>query len=209
MKFKKFYNEIAEKPVEKEKKKKEEITAKEKIKDFIVIYSGRFQPFHKGHKETYDNIVKKFGKNNVYIGTSDKVDPPRSPFNFKDKNKIITTMFGIQSNKIIQVKNPFSPIEILKKKKDNVAYIAVVGKKDAERLNSGKYFEPYKDSIKFKPHKDKGYVFVAPENTIKISGTEVRDGFTDKTPKEKDLWFKKLYPKFNKQIFDLITRKIK
>ena len=50
------------------------------IKKTIVIYSGRFQPFHKGHYNTYQNLTKKFGKDNVYIGTSNKIEKPKSPF---------------------------------------------------------------------------------------------------------------------------------
>jgi cytidyltransferase-like protein len=52
------------------------------IKKTVVIYVGRFQPFHKGHYGTYSHLVKKFGKDNVFIGTSDKVEKPKSPFNF-------------------------------------------------------------------------------------------------------------------------------
>ena len=37
------------------------------IKKTVVIYVGRFQPFHKGHYGTYSHLVKKFGKDNVFI----------------------------------------------------------------------------------------------------------------------------------------------
>ena len=62
---------------------------KNPIKKTVVIYVGRFQPMHKGHYGTYHYLVKKFGKNNVYIGTSDKVELPKSPFNFREKVKIV------------------------------------------------------------------------------------------------------------------------
>jgi len=39
----------------------------------VVVYPGRFQPFHKGHYHSYSQLVSKFGKNNVYIATSDKI----------------------------------------------------------------------------------------------------------------------------------------
>ena len=67
----------------------------ESVTDYVVVYSGRFQPFHKGHYATYQHLVKKFGKDNVYIGTSDKTDNQKSPFNFKEKKTIMTKMFGI------------------------------------------------------------------------------------------------------------------
>jgi phosphopantetheine adenylyltransferase len=180
---------------------------------YVVIYSGRFQPFHVGHKETYDNLVKKFGKDNVYIATSDKVDPPKSPFNFDEKKKIISTMFpDIPKNMIVQVKNPYAPKEITDKKPDETVYIAAVGLKDSERLK-GKYFAPYGDNKDMKPYKEAGYVFVTPENTTyfgkeKVSGSLVRDVLSKADNDKKEKLFNVLYPKFNQAIFDLITGKI-
>ena len=174
----------------------------------IVVYAGRFQPFHKGHYATYSHLVKKFGKNNVYIGTSNKTDNNKSPFNFKEKVMIITKMFGIPSNKIIQVKNPYVPTEVLKKfDKDTTAFITVVGKKDAGRLGSrGKFFTPYKDNLDFEGYEDKGYVYIAPNQSNPISGTEVRNGLKSGSDDDKkDFFSKRAYPKFDKKIFDFIT----
>jgi hypothetical protein len=53
-------------------------------------------------------------KDNVYIGTSNKTDNHKSPFNFKEKKEIMTTMFGIPSNKIVEVKNPYNQLKYLK-----------------------------------------------------------------------------------------------
>ena len=82
------------------------------IDKVVVVYSGRFQPFHKGHYATYDNLVRKFGKDSVYIGTSNVTDSKKSPFNFKEKKAIMMQMFGIPSSKIVNVKNPYRPEEI-------------------------------------------------------------------------------------------------
>ena len=142
----------------------------------VVVYAGRFQPFHKGHYATYSHLVKKFGKDNVYIGTSNKTDNQKSPFNFKEKVMIMNTMFGIPKNRIVQVKNPYVPTEVLKKfDKDTTAFITVVGKKDASRLG-GKFFTPYKDNLDFEGYEDKGYVYIAPQQSNPISGTDVRKG---------------------------------
>ena len=32
----------------------------------VVIYGGKFQPFHKGHYEIYEKLVKEFGEENVF-----------------------------------------------------------------------------------------------------------------------------------------------
>src|SRR5210317_552732 len=172
----------------------------------VVVYAGRFQPFHKGHYATYSHLVKKFGKDNVFIGTSNKTDNNKSPFNFKEKVMIITKMFGIPKNKIVQVKNPYVPTEVLKKfDKDTTAFITVVGKKDASRLG-GKFFTPYKDGIDFEGYEDRGYVYIAPQQSNPISGTEVRNGLKSGSDEDKKEFFtKRAYPKFDKKIFDFIT----
>jgi len=179
------------------------------VDNIVVVYAGRFQPFHKGHYATYSHLVKKFGKNNVYIGTSNKTDNKKSPFNFKEKVVIMNTMFGIPKNKIVQVKNPYVPTEVLNKfDKDTTAFVTVVGKKDASRLG-GKFFTPYKDGIDFEGYEDRGYVYIAPEGGGGVSGTEVRNGLKSGSEEDKkDFFTKRVYPKFNKKIFDFIVDKL-
>ena len=133
------------------------------IKKTVVIYVGRFQPIIKGHAGTYEHLVKKFGKDNVYVGTSDKVELPKSPFNFNEKVKIMTTMFKIPKSKIHKVKNPYKPTEILKKfDEETTAFVTVVGEKDKSRLGmgSGRYFQKYKGEPT-EGYRDRGYVYAA------------------------------------------------
>jgi len=178
------------------------------IKKTVVIYVGRFQPFHKGHYGTYSHLVKKFGKDNVFIGTSDKVEKPKSPFNFKEKVKIMTTMFGIPSNKIHKVKNPYKPTEILKKfDEETTAFVTVVGMKDKNRLG-GKYFQPWKGEPTV-GYRDGGYVYAAPSSGGGISGTETRNGLSVGSDEQKQDFFKnRAYGKFNATIFKMITDKL-
>tara|TARA_R110000737_G_scaffold49497_5_gene70336 strand:+ start:6019 stop:8313 length:2295 start_codon:yes stop_codon:yes gene_type:complete len=179
----------------------------EDIKKTVVTYVGRFHPFHSGHYATYSHLVKKFGKDNVYIGTSDKVELPKSPFRFKEKVDIMSTMFGIPKNKIVQVKNPYGPKEILGKfDEDTTAFITVVGEKDKSRLG-GKYFQPYKGEPT-EGYRDRGYVYVAPSQSSPLSGTAVRKGMSDSDEKNRIKFFKKAYPKFNQKIFDLVSGRL-
>jgi hypothetical protein len=174
----------------------------------VVVYSGRFQPFHKGHYATYDNLVRKFGKDSVYIGTSNVTDSKKSPFNFKEKKAIMMQMFGIPSSKIVNVKNPYAPEEILKKyDSDRTGLIVVVGEKDENRL-SGKYFTPYKGKVE-QGYLDKGYVYASPAQSNPISGTDVRYWLSAGSSEERKKNFTKAYPKFDSQIFKLITLKLK
>ena len=178
------------------------------IDKVVVVYSGRFQPFHKGHYATYDHLVKKFGKDNVYIGTSNTTDSKKSPFNFKEKKVIMTTMFGIPSNKIVNIRNPYAPEEILNKfDSDTTGFITVVGEKDSLRL-SGKYFKAYKGKVDT-GYLDRGYVYAAPAQPNPISGTDVRYWLSAGNAADRKKGFIKAYPKFDDQVFKLITLKLK
>ena len=174
----------------------------------VVVYSGRFQPFHKGHYATYENLIRKFGKDSVHIGTSNVTDSKKSPFNFKEKKAIMMQMFGIPSSKIVNVKNPYRPEEILNKyDSDTTGLIVVVGEKDQNRL-SGNYFTPYKGKVE-QGYLDKGYVYASPAQSNPISGTDVRYWLSAGSEEERKKNFTKAYPKFDSQIFKLITLKLK
>jgi hypothetical protein len=174
----------------------------------VVVYSGRFQPFHKGHYATYENLIRKFGKDSVYIGTSNVTDSKKSPFNFNEKKAIMMKMFGISSSKIVNVKNPYAPQEILNDfDSDTTGFITVVGEKDSSRL-SGKYFTPYKGKVEA-GYLDKGYVYASPAQPNAISGTDVRYWLSAGNEEERKKNFTKAYPKFDDQIFKLITLKLK
>ena len=174
------------------------------IKKTIVIYSGRFQPFHKGHYAAYQKLVSKFGASNVYIGTSDKSDGGKSPFNFKEKVVIMGKMFGIAPSKIMQVSNPYAPKEILSKfNGKTTAYIAAVGDKDASRL-AGKYFKPYNGKTGY-GYDEIGYTYIIPPESNPISGTDVRKWLSSD---DAEKLFLKAYPKFDKEIFKMITNKL-
>ena len=180
---------------------------KPKVTKLVVVYSGRFQPFHKGHYATYSKLVSKFGANNVYIGTSNDTSSDKSPFNFNEKKKIATTMFGIPSSKIIRVGNPYAPKEVLSKFDGKTTqYIAAVGEKDASRLH-GKYFKPYNNKMGY-GYDEIGYVYPVPAEQNPISGTDVRNGLGSDNAEKSKKFFLKAYPKFDKDIYKMITGKL-
>lgn len=179
----------------------------------IVVYAGRFQPFHAGHYSAYKNLVDKFGRDNVYIATSN-VGNEISPFSFDEKQKIMHNMFNIPKDKIVQVKSPYKPVEILNKLPENTPFITAVSSKDANRLG-GKYFSPYKSGEKLEPYKEKGYTVVVPElkldiNGKNISGTAIRDMFKNPNMSldAKKGLFKKIYGKYNPAIFDMVNQRL-
>ena len=180
---------------------------KPKIQGEIVVYAGRFQPFHKGHYAAYQNLVSEFGSANVYIATSNDTSSDKSPFSFNEKKEIATKMFGVPSTKFIKVSNPYRPVEILKKYDgQTIAYIAAVGEKDASRLQ-GKYFKPYKGKSGY-GYDEIGYTYSIPAEENPISGTDVRKGLGSNDKEKAKKFFLKTYPKFDKDIFKMITTKL-
>ena len=179
----------------------------------IAIFPGRFQPFHAGHYSIYRALVEKFGKENVYIATSDKTDPTKSPFGFVEKKDIITRMFDIPEDMVVQVKNPYAPVEITGNMPDNTVVVTAVSEKDSERLTGGKYFTPYDGETATQGFKDKGYFIVAPEMQLQlqgknISGTQVRAllGNPNITDEAKEEIFTMIYGKFDPDIFKKIVK---
>jgi len=139
----------------------------------IVMFYGRFQPPHLGHINVYKNIANIFGKGNVYIGTSNKTDPKRSPLSFQWKSKMLVTL-GVPANRIIQTTQNYNSREIQKSlgvDPTNSVFIVAIGKKDSSRLSGGKYFEKYKKGMKLEPMSERAYYFVVKEaSVVKING---------------------------------------
>jgi hypothetical protein len=180
---------------------------KPKVTQSIIIYGGRFQPFHKGHYAAYQNLVSEFGKANVYIGTSNDTSSDKSPFTFKEKKEIATKMFGIPASKFVKVNNPYRPVEILSKYDGKTTqYIAAVGEKDASRLKSG-YFKPYKGKAGY-GYDEVGYYYTVPSEENPISGTDVRKKLGSSNKEVAKKFFLKAYPSFDREVFKMITSKL-
>ena len=150
--------------------------------DTVVIYPGRFHPFHKGHKSVYDALVKRFGKNRVYIATSNKVDPPKSPFTF-DEKRAMMALTGVDPSRVVQVKNPYQATEITDNydPQNTIALFAVSDKDMAEdprfsfkprKDGQPSYYQPAsKDMQGFDKH---GYIVTVPALQFNVLGKPMR-----------------------------------
>jgi hypothetical protein len=151
--------------------------------NYLVIYPGRFHPFHQGHKASYDWLTDQFGKNNVYIASSSVQDPKTSPFKFSDKVKMATKL-GVPASHVVNVKNPYQATEITSvlsaEEKDNTALIFAVSAKDAERFNfapkkdgSPGYLQPVPENEKgMKTMTKHGYVAITPTVNFRVKGAD-------------------------------------
>lgn len=151
--------------------------------NYLVIYPGRFHPFHLGHKASYDWLTNQFGENNVYIASSNVQDPETNPFSFSDKSTMMTKL-GITPGRIVNVKNPYQAKEITStlsdEEKANTALVFAVSAKDAERFNFAPkkdgtpgYLQPVPDNKKLmKPMTKHGYVAITPTVNFKVKGID-------------------------------------
>lgn len=180
-----------------------------KDKQYFILYQGRFQPFHAGHYEIYEYLVKRFGADNVHIGTSDKKTDKDSPFTFNEKKKIIKT-FNIPDNKIIKVKNPYFPSEILDNKQD-VVFVSVIGNKDKTRIKKISAYKNFDEEEEHLTVADKVlYYIIAPKNKkVKLSGTEVRNLLSTEDKEKAKKQFTKIYNSNDEKLFELLYNKIR
>lgn len=177
----------------------------------VAIYSGRFQPFHRGHYSVYEHLVERFGADNVYVGTSNTTDSKKSPFSYGEKHEIITRMFGIPENKVHQVRLPYRPTEILNGLPEGIAFVAAISEKDDPSRFAGKYYEKLPDDVsELKEYRERGYFVEVPVGGNNISGTEIREvlGNPATDLKAKKESFREIYGRFDSKIFELIVKRL-
>ncbi len=149
--------------------------------ELVVLYPGRFQPFHLGHGEVFRSLQSQFGRDNVYIATSNKVELPKSPFNFSDKT-VLMHAAGIPSDRILEVTSPYKLPEN-RFNPANTIFIVAVGSPDKDRLRpdsvkkdgSPGYFKTFESLNKCETADKHGYVIIADERqkVITINGQSV------------------------------------
>ena len=149
--------------------------------NILVIYPGRFHPFHRGHKASYDYLTNQFGANNVYIATSDVQAPATSPFSYSDKVAMMTKL-GIPAGHVVKVKNPYQATEITSslpdEEKRTTALIFAVSEKDRARFTfapkkdgTASYLQPLPEDLKqLQPMTEHGYVTVVPTVDFRVRG---------------------------------------
>jgi hypothetical protein len=146
----------------------------------IVIYPGRFHPFHRGHYASYKWLTDRFGADSVFVATSDKQDPETSPFSFADKQFMMNKM-GIPAGHVVKVKNPYQAQEIIQNfDPEDTVLIFAISDKDAERISfkpkrdgSPSYLQPFPDDAKkLLPMKQHGYAILTPRVDFKVQGRD-------------------------------------
>ena len=193
----------------------------------VVIYPGRFHPFHRGHKASYDYLTRSYGDKNVFVVSSDKQDPETSPFSFADKLDMMTKL-GISPGQVAQVKNPYQAQEIKSEIDDpeNTILIFAVSEKDMAGDSARFNFRPKKDGsasyMQPLPADGKGmqnmtkhaYVAVTPTVNFKVRGadansaSQIRKQYTAGNDSDRDQIIADLYGDVDAGIRDIFDRKL-
>jgi len=193
--------------------------------NYLVIYPGRFHPFHLGHKASYDYLVNKYGADAVYIATSDKQAPVTSPFSYSDKVAMMTKL-GVPASHVVKVKNPYQATEITDnlspEQKADTVLIFAVSAKDAERFN----FKPKRDGSasyiqslssagkKLQPMTKAAYIDITPTVNFRVRGrdansaTVVRQLFVDGNDADRDQIITDLYGAVDTGLRDMFKQRL-
>ena len=189
---------------------------------FLVIYPGRFQPFHLGHKSVYDYLLKTFKSSPVYIATSNKVEPPKSPFNFEEKSYMME-LTGVPSRAIVQCKQPYKAEEITVNY-DPAKTVLVFAVSEKDMAEDPRFaFRPLKDGRpsyfqRFDPHGqlagfDKhGYVTTVPTVNFNVLGkpvksaSEIRALYASADEQQRKQIVESLYGKFDAGAYNILNK---
>jgi hypothetical protein len=195
----------------------------------LVIYPGRFQPFHKGHYQVYEYLTGKFGRNNVYIATSNKTDNAKSPFTFAEKSYFMQ-LTGVPADRIVQATQPYQITNVLQSGNINVAdpantvVIFAVSQKDMDedprfsfapkKDGSAPYFQPLKDIGQTESMDKHGYIMTVPTFDFKVldqpmrSGTELRKLYAGSNEQGRQAIIKDLFGRYTREAEQIMNAKI-
>jgi hypothetical protein len=193
----------------------------------VVIYPGRFHPFHRGHKASYDYLVSRYGDRNVFVVSSDKQELETSPFSFADKMDMMTKL-GIRPGQIAQVKNPYQAKEIRDEIDDpeNTILIFAVSEKDMIGDGARFNFQPKKDgnpsymqplpadSKDMKNMTQHAYVAVTPTVNFRVRGadansaSQIRKQYIAGNDADREQIIADLYGDMDQGIRDIFDRKL-
>ena len=188
----------------------------------IVIYPGRFHPFHRGHFSVYQQLAQKYGTDNVFVATSDKQAPVTSPFSFGDKRNMMAKL-GVPTDHVVKVKNPYQAQEITQHFDANdTVLIFALGQKDTERISfnpkkdgSPSYMQPMPENPKkMKPLSQHAYVVLAPTITFQVQGadassaTQIRNSYIKGNDDSRMGIIQDLYGEVDKNLKDMFDQRL-
>ena len=195
----------------------------------LVIYPGRFQPFHKGHHAVYEWLCGKFGRNNVYIATSNKTDSIKSPFTFGEKSYFMQ-LTGIAADRIVQATSPYQIDSVLAsgqvhvENRANTVVVFAVSQKDmsenprfaswSKKDGSPSYFQPLSDFKQAENMDQHGYIMTVPTFQFNVMGdpmqssTELRAEYKVADEKTRQAIVADLFGRYTREAEQIMNAKL-
>ena len=169
----------------------------------------------------YDYLNNKY--DNVYVATSDKVDPPRSPFSFAEK-KSMMELTGMDTTNVVLTRNPYQAQEITQNfdAEKTILMFAVSEKDMAEdprfafkpkKDGSPSYFQPATDG-NLETMDKHGYIITVPTFKFDVLGepmksaTEFRSSFAKADEQTKKQMIQDLFGNYSDKAYNLMSTKI-
>jgi hypothetical protein len=201
-----------------------ELFEESELNKVVVIYPGRFQPWTKGHAQVYQHLCEKYGAGNVYVVTGDKVEPPRSPFNFQEKRAMIA-LTGVDPKHIIQDAQPYQAKGLVANfdAQSTILIFAVSEKDMAEdprfqfkpkKDGSPSYFQPLPALNKAQTLDKCGYITTVPTFNYEVLGqpansaTQIRAQFASADEATQKKIVTDLFGKFNPTVLRIMQQKL-
>jgi hypothetical protein len=179
----------------------------------IGIYSGNFQPPHRGHFDAYKKLKQITGQN-TYVITTDKNPIPTAPLNYGDKEQILTRL-GVSNTK--KVKDLNDPKEILDNfSPEHTAVIYALNKKEASKKIQNNYYREFTgENVKdLLPFNQSAYILIVDDNKIKdkvITTNNIREilGSPTYSEEQRKKLFRWIFGWFDLGLYELLKEKFK
>ena len=156
--------------------------------NLIVVYPGRFHPFHVGHGKVFQYLKQKYKGAQVFIASSGKTDAHKSPFEFNEKKKMMM-LAGVDPNSIVQTRIPYVASEITDRfDPDTTVVVYAVSEKDMaedarfdfpavgkklKKDGDPAHVQKWTGMKDERPLREHSYIVTVPTFTFKIRGEAV------------------------------------
>jgi glycerol-3-phosphate cytidylyltransferase-like family protein len=156
--------------------------------NLIVVYPGRFHPFHVGHGKVFQYLKQKYKGAQVFIASSGKTDAHKSPFAFDEKKKMMM-LAGVDPNSIVQTRIPYVASEITDRfDPDTTVVVYAVSEKDMaedarfdfpavgkklKKDGDPAHVQKWTGIKDARPLREHSYIVTVPTFTFKIRGEAV------------------------------------
>jgi bifunctional NMN adenylyltransferase/nudix hydrolase len=146
-----------------------------------LVFIGRFQPFHMGHKAIIEAAVKQAKEVIIVVGSSFASRNIRNPFTFEERRQMIKSVFPDNNVKVVPVSDyPYDDNKWVRAVQ-NVVHGALAWSADPIRIGLIGH-EKDGSSYYLKIFKPLGWGNVSVPNVDDINATDIRNyGFENKT----------------------------